>query len=132
MAQPVEQFVPVGRSQDGIQRVIRMLLRRLLDQRSGEVKVFQRSIRQPGFADTLARTLIAPAEIPLGIITSLLGAPKVKGTLTWPCTGLPATSFTSTDSFALSLGRYSSLSEATVQESLLVPSSTFSSMHPIR
>ena len=35
----------------------RMLLRRLLDQREAEVKVFRRSIHQPGFADTLARTL---------------------------------------------------------------------------
>jgi ATP-dependent helicase/nuclease subunit B len=35
----------------------RMLLRRLLDQRAAEVKVFRRSIHQPGFADTLARTL---------------------------------------------------------------------------
>jgi ATP-dependent helicase/nuclease subunit B len=35
----------------------RMLLRRLLEQRRDEIKVFRRSTRQPGFADTLARTL---------------------------------------------------------------------------
>jgi iron complex transport system permease protein len=27
------------------------------------------------WADTLARTLVAPAEIPIGVITALLGAP---------------------------------------------------------
>lgn len=35
----------------------RMLLRRLLEQRRGEIRIFQRSTSQPGFADTLARTL---------------------------------------------------------------------------
>ncbi|MCL6634590.1 MAG: exodeoxyribonuclease V subunit gamma, partial [Peptococcaceae bacterium] len=48
----------------------RMVLRRLLERRKGELKVFQRSAGQPGFADTLARTLgemktycIGPAEL---------------------------------------------------------------------
>jgi ATP-dependent helicase/nuclease subunit B len=35
----------------------RMLLRRLLEQRRDKIRIFQRSISQPGFADTLARTL---------------------------------------------------------------------------
>jgi ATP-dependent helicase/nuclease subunit B len=35
----------------------RMLLRRLLEQRRDEIRVFRRSTGQPGFADTLARTL---------------------------------------------------------------------------
>ncbi len=35
----------------------RMLLRRLLEQRRKEIRVFRRSIGQPGFAGTLARTL---------------------------------------------------------------------------
>lgn len=35
----------------------RMLLRRLLEQRRDKIKIFRRSTSQPGFADTLARTL---------------------------------------------------------------------------
>jgi ATP-dependent helicase/nuclease subunit B len=35
----------------------RMLLRRLLEQHRDRIKIFQRSTKQPGFADTLARTL---------------------------------------------------------------------------
>ncbi|OPY57853.1 MAG: ATP-dependent helicase/deoxyribonuclease subunit B [Pelotomaculum sp. PtaU1.Bin035] len=35
----------------------RMVLRRLLEQRRGELRVFGRSANQPGFVDTLARTL---------------------------------------------------------------------------
>lgn len=35
----------------------RMLLRRLLEQRREEIKIFRRSASQPGFADTLARAL---------------------------------------------------------------------------
>jgi iron complex transport system permease protein len=27
------------------------------------------------FADTLSRTIVAPAELPIGIITAMLGAP---------------------------------------------------------
>jgi len=27
------------------------------------------------FADTLARTIIAPAELPIGILTAMVGAP---------------------------------------------------------
>ncbi|MDD4766774.1 MAG: helicase-exonuclease AddAB subunit AddB [Desulfotomaculaceae bacterium] len=48
----------------------RMLLRRLLEQRREEIRVFRRSAGQPGFADTLARTLgeiksycIEPADL---------------------------------------------------------------------
>ncbi|MDD4335644.1 MAG: exodeoxyribonuclease V subunit gamma, partial [Desulfotomaculaceae bacterium] len=48
----------------------RMLLRRLLEQRREEIRIFRRSASQPGFADTLARTLgeiknycIEPADL---------------------------------------------------------------------
>lgn len=48
----------------------RMLLRRLLEQRRKEIRIFRRSISRPGFADSLARTLgeiknycIEPADL---------------------------------------------------------------------
>jgi len=60
----------------------RMVLRRLLEQRRGELKIFGRSVNQPGFADTLARTLgemktycILPADLAAG-----LGALRDAGT----------------------------------------------------
>ncbi|TEB17302.1 ATP-dependent helicase/deoxyribonuclease subunit B [Pelotomaculum sp. FP] len=52
----------------------RMLLRRLLDHRKGQLKAFRRSASQPGFTDTLARALgemktycVGPAEIELAL-----------------------------------------------------------------
>ncbi|MCG9968053.1 helicase-exonuclease AddAB subunit AddB [Pelotomaculum terephthalicicum JT] len=52
----------------------RMALRRLLEQRRGNLKVFGRAAGQPGFADTLARTLgemktycITPADLAAGL-----------------------------------------------------------------
>lgn len=52
----------------------RMMLRRLLEQHRGKLKVFGRSAGQPGFADTLARTLgemktycIQPADLAAGL-----------------------------------------------------------------
>jgi iron complex transport system permease protein len=35
------------------------------------------------FADTIARTVMAPSEIPLGVVTALLGAPVFVLVLLW-------------------------------------------------
>ena len=45
----------------------------ILPERS--VAALNRIIGEPAFSDLLARLLLAPAELPIGIVTAMLGAP---------------------------------------------------------
>ncbi len=57
----------------------RMLLRRLLEQSRGELKVFQRSAGLPGFADTLARSLAEIKTYCIGADDLAMAATALQG-----------------------------------------------------